>query len=499
MKDALRDSWAPAGLPIEAQRDLLKRYGLAVVLAVIALFLRAILPVPEGTSVYQIPLVAVVLSAWFGGRVPGLLASLICTLGVVYLFVPPYGWDIDPNQVVGVAIFVALCVFLVEFSAGRQRVERTLEDSEQRLRLMAETVPEMLWSVSVLPARACYVTPRYEQMWGRPLAELPRKPDAWIDAVHPQQREEVRSAWTQWLAGEAGEWLDLTFRIVRPDGEARWIHNRGTLIRDGRGRPLRGSGIAADVTEERRAHEALAKAQSELARVSRIVTTGELTASIAHEVNQPLAAIVANAAACMSWLAAQPAETGRVRSALERIVDDGQRASLVIARIRALFDRQPPRKAPVDMNATIADVMALTQQQLRASGVVPATMLSKDLPPVLGDSVQLQQVLLNLIVNAVEAMNSVTDRPRQLEIASRVDGGQAVVVEVRDSGPGPAWEHADEWFEAFYTTKAEGLGIGLSISRSIVEAHGGRLWAERNAPHGAIFRFTLPAQGGASA
>jgi C4-dicarboxylate-specific signal transduction histidine kinase len=328
---------------------------------------------------------------------------------------------------------------------------------------------------------------------------LQRNPEAWIDAIIPEQRNDVRSTWTQWLAGQGDDGLDVTFPILRPDGETRWIRNRGTLIRDDRGRPLRGSGIAADITEEKRAQEALATAQAELARASRIVTTGELTASIAHEVNQPLAAMVANAAACVYWLAAEPAETGRARRALQRIVDDGQRASQVIGRIRELISRQPPRKAAVDMNETIAGVLALAQQQMRSNGVVPATLLSPGLPPVFGDSVQLQQVLLNLIANAIEAMGAVTDRPRRLQIASRADGAKAVLVEVRDSGPGLEPEHADRLFEAFHTTKAQGLGIGLSISRSIIEAHGGRLWAARNEPHGAIFCFTLPVQEGASA
>src|SRR6185369_6840530 len=225
---------------------------------------------------------------------------------------------------------------------------------------MAETVPEILWTVSVVPpARVLYMTPKYERIFGRPLTELQRNSEGWIDAIVPEQRDDVRATWTQWLAGQVEDTLDMTFRILRPDGETRWIRNRGTLIRDARGRPLRGSGIAADLTEEKRAQEALATAQAELARASRIVTTGELTASIAHEVNQPLAAMVANAAACVRWLSAEPAETGRARHALQRIVDDGQRASQVIGRIRELISRQPPRKAAVDVNQTIASVLAL--------------------------------------------------------------------------------------------------------------------------------------------
>ncbi|MGZ5268985.1 MAG: ATP-binding protein [Ramlibacter sp.] len=500
MSDVSPISLSPPGLSTAVGRDVLRRYGLALALPVLALLLRASLPVPEGTAIYQLPLAAVVLSAWYGGRGPGLLASVICITGVWYWFIPPTrAWEISPDHALGLSIFIALCVLLSEFGAARWRIERALKDSEQQLRLMAETVPGVLWSASAGAARLLYMTPRYEQVWGRTLGDLERDPEAWMEAVHPDQRGEVRAGWTRWLAGHASDRLDVTFRIVRPDGETRWIHNRGILVRDGRGRPLRGSGIAADITEERRTQEAVASAQAELARVSRRVTTGELTASIAHEVNQPLAAMVANAAACLGWLAAEPAETQRARQALERIVADGQRASQVIGRIRALVDRQPPRKGPVDINQTVLHTVELAAQELRSNGIVLATRLSEGLPPVLGDGIQLQQVLLNLIMNAIEAMSAFGERPGRLEIATRDAGAGTVLVEVRDTGPGLASGQEDRIFEAFYTTKPTGLGIGLSISRSIIAAHGGRLGVASNEPHGAVFRFTLPAQEGAGA
>jgi PAS domain S-box-containing protein len=243
--------------------------------------------------------------------------------------------------------------------------------------------------------------------------------------------------------------------------------------------------------ERKRAEAALQRAQSELAHATRIMTLGELTASIAHEVNQPLGAIVTSAGSCARWLAARPPDMEKARRALERIANDGRRAAEVIKRLRSLMKRQAPRKGSLRINEAILEVIALAQAELRRSHILVGTRLA-DLPRVQGDKVQLQQVLLNLIVNAIEAMSGVTERRRELTITSSFEGPDAVQVEVRDSGTGLEAEHAAHVFEPFYTTKPEGIGIGLSISRSIVEAHGGRLSAEANSPHGAVFRFSLP-------
>ena len=259
--------------------------------------------------------------------------------------------------------------------------------------------------------------------------------------------------------------------------------------------------LARDISERKLAEEkmrgkddALQSARAELARVSRVTTLGELTASIAHEVNQPLGAMVANAAACTRWLAADPPETAKARRALESISADGRRASEIIGRIRALVKRQTTRKDRVNVNLKITQVIELAADEIRRSGIVLHSELADGLPRVEGDRVQLQQVLLNLILNAIDAMSSIHDRTRKLTIVSRRDGQDAVLVEVRDTGPGLEPGHAERLFEPFFTTKAEGLGIGLSISRSIVEAHGGRLWVSPNEPHGAIFRFSLPVE-----
>jgi C4-dicarboxylate-specific signal transduction histidine kinase len=246
------------------------------------------------------------------------------------------------------------------------------------------------------------------------------------------------------------------------------------------------------VHDWRQAQEALRNTQTEFAHMTRVMTMGELTASIAHEVNQPLGAIVTSAAAGARWLATKPPQMDKARRALERIANDGKRAAEVIRRIRALMKRQAPRKEWLDINETILEVIALAQYQLRRSEILLETRLGRDLPLVRGDRVQLQQVLLNLIINAIEAMSGIKERPRELTIVSSSDGPDTVSVEVRDSGTGLDPEHAPHVFETFYTTKAEGLGIGLSISRSIVEAHGGNLSLAANAPHGTVFLFSLP-------
>jgi PAS domain S-box-containing protein len=500
MSEGLRLFPTPGGLPLSLQEkrlDLIKRYGLALALAGLALLLRRWLPVREGTTVYQLPLVAVVLAGWYGGRGPGLVASLACWIGVLYWLIPPANsFALTSEYQLGFAIFIALCLIITEFSAARLRVERALAESERRLRLMAETIPEIAWTESAMPRHMLYMGPRYEQVWGRPLAEVARDPEAWMEAVHPEHRNAVRAAWGRWLAGEGDERLDMTFPIVRPDGDTRWIHSRGMLTRDAQGKPWRGSGVATDITEERRSQEALARAQMELAHVSRLATLGELTSSIAHEVSQPLAAMMASAGAGARWLAAAPPDIAAARATLDSIVADGRRARDVITRIRALSKRQALRKDRVDINREIEEVLALTAQESGSHGVVVQAKLDRSLPGVAGDRVQLQQVLLNLVVNAIEAMGGVRDRPRLLTVATARHGSaNEVLVEVRDSGMGLDPGGAEKVFKPFYTTKPQGLGIGLSISRSIVEAHGGRLWASPNEPHGAVFQLSLPTAG----
>jgi signal transduction histidine kinase len=251
--------------------------------------------------------------------------------------------------------------------------------------------------------------------------------------------------------------------------------------------------IAAFLSLENRSTEmALHEAQLQLAHVNRITTLGELTASIAHEVNQPITAVVTHADAALRWLAAQPPDLNEGREALRHIVNDAHRASEVISRIRALAKKESSRKTLLDINETIVEVVSLTRGQVLKNGVSLLTQLSSDLPPILGDRVQLQQVLMNLIINAIEAMGEVSEDRRKLVVCSSKDDSHGVLITVKDSGPGIGKESFDRLFNPFYTTKSTGMGMGLSICRSIIETHGGRVWATSNLPQGAIFHFTLP-------
>ena len=242
--------------------------------------------------------------------------------------------------------------------------------------------------------------------------------------------------------------------------------------------------------ERKRAEEAFRTAQMELAHVTRVATLGEMTASIAHEINQPLGALVNNAGACLGWLDAGNLEESR--NSVTLMMDDAQRASEIITRIRALVKKAPPQKDWLDINQIIREVIALAQSELQRNRITLETQLSDNVPPILADRIQLQQVMLNLMMNAIEAMTQVTT-PRELLISSEADDSKGVVVVVRDSGAGLDSKSLERLFEPFYTTKPQGMGMGLAICHSIIQAHGGRLWATANEGRGAAFQFTLQA------
>jgi C4-dicarboxylate-specific signal transduction histidine kinase len=269
---------------------------------------------------------------------------------------------------------------------------------------------------------------------------------------------------------------------------------------DERGNVVGASKIARDIGGRKRAEialrqkdDALESTRAELARMSRVTALGELTTSIAHEVAQPLGGMIASAGAGLRWLSAEPPNIAEARAALDNIAADGKRAREIIARIRASARRQAPRREKLDINQQLLEVLAHMDRDMRDHDVVLRTQFAGALPEVTGDRIQLQQVLVNLISNAIEAMSGIRDRRRELTIVTAHDDEKSVRIGVRDSGIGMDANGAERVFEAFYSTKAEGIGIGLSISRSIVEGHGGRLWARPNEPHGAVFEFSLPA------
>jgi C4-dicarboxylate-specific signal transduction histidine kinase len=281
-------------------------------------------------------------------------------------------------------------------------------------------------------------------------------------------------------------------RLRRKDGELVWAEVSTSAVLTDAGTPSLFAGVVVDITERKRAEEALRLAQAELAHASRVMVMGQITASIAHEVNQPLAAVVVSGNAGLRWLDANPPNLGEARDTLRRIIKDGNRASEVLGRIRALLQKRTLDRTGLGLNDLIRDTIAVTAHELQRHRVSVQLELGDELPTVMGDRVQLQQVLLNLILNAVDAMADATDGTRVLRIGSRIDEPGSVAIEVRDCGKGFEPGSADRLFEAFFTTKPAGLGMGLSVSHTIVEAHGGRIWATANDGPGATLHLSLP-------
>jgi C4-dicarboxylate-specific signal transduction histidine kinase len=253
--------------------------------------------------------------------------------------------------------------------------------------------------------------------------------------------------------------------------------------------------LRAHIAERKRAEEQLQAAQAEIGRVARLTTTGALAASVAHEINQPLTATIANAQTAQRWLGMSPPNLKEAKRTLQRAVADANRAGEVVKRVRALLTRAQPRFVCLDINDVVREVLTLTRSDQESHGVRVQTKLSPRLSRVRGDRIQLQQVMLNLISNAIAAMHANKHRPRNLLVSSGMNRAGAIQIAVADTGPGPDPAAADRLFDPFFTTKPDGMGLGLSVCLSIVEAHGGRLWASPNSPHGAVFRFTLPAAG----
>jgi PAS domain S-box-containing protein len=379
--------------------------------------------------------------------------------------------------------------FIRDISA-RKNAEEKLRASERSLRELTETIPQMLWSAE--PDGAVdYCNQRALDYTGLSAEQV--RGAGWMKTVHRDDIESMSRAWTG--AVSSGEPFQQEFRCLRAADQAyRWCISRALPLRDQGGRVIKWFGTVVDLHDWKEAQQALQMTQAELARVSRLTTMGELAASIAHEVNQPLTAVTNNGSACLRLLANRSLEPEVLRRALEEIVADGTRASAVIARIRGFIKKAPVEKTELDANEVIQEVLALAGHELHKNQVLVECQLAKTLPFVRADRIQLQQVLLNLIMNSIEAMTGATNQSRVLGVESRIDESGDVLVGVRDSGAGLGLE-ADRLFKPFFTTKANGMGMGLTISRSLIESHGGRLWATTNSPHGAVFSFTLPVAG----
>ncbi|SEF10307.1 PAS domain S-box-containing protein [Rhizobiales bacterium GAS191] len=428
--------------------------------------------------------VAVVLMSVSFCSPRGVLAvSGACMVLTVLAFVIMHRRDYDDTSV-GRCIVALSANAMTTFLALRmQSATASIRSQAQLLDLSHDTI-----FVRDMNDVITYWNRRAEELYGWPRAQaLGQTTHRLIQTQFPAAREEVMA---QLL--HTGRWEGELVH-TRRDGSEVTVASRWSLQRDERGRPTAILETNTDITGRKRAQETLAKAQAELAHVTRVATLGELTASIAHEVNQPLAGIVTNGEACLRWLERDVHE--EVKNAVERMISDGRRAGEVVRHLRELSRKGNTQNTPLNLDDVVEDALPLVQREVSNHRVSLALDLAGDLPMVLGDRVQLQQVIINLLVNAIQAMAPLADRPRELVIRTRQNETDQVLVMVQDSGPGIDPEIESQLFNAFFTTKSDGMGMGLSICRSIIEAHGGRVWASQNAEAGATFQFALPSHG----
>jgi len=397
--------------------------------------------------------------------------------------------DGDVSEIIGTHMDVT------EQHAAKEKLEKAvlaLRESEQRFRDYAETASDWLWETG--PDHR--VTRMSEHAGSAGVSAPAATGDLrWEIATDFESEPEKWRQHRKTLEAHL-PFRDLVYRTDNRMGQSIYVRTSGKPVFDANGGFLGYRGVSTDITASIRAdqaEQALRNAQAELAHVTRVTTLGELTTSIAHEINQPLAAVVVNAEACLSWLDRDPVDLEAARRSVEWIVEDGNRASEVIRRVRALAQKTEIERVPLDVNDVAKDVMALVQRELSSHDVSARLELAPDLPPILGDRVQLQQVIINLVINAVEAMEAISDRPRMLTIGSGRRDMDKVFLSVADNGIGIPQAEAERMFNPFFTTKSSGLGMGLSICRSIVEAHEGRLSASSNEGGGAVFQFVMPA------
>jgi PAS domain S-box-containing protein len=372
-----------------------------------------------------------------------------------------------------------------------QQLYEGLRRSEHELRDVIEAMPTMVW-IGGTDGSNEFGNRRWQEYTG--FSHGKTVGSGWQDAVHPTDLKRHLEKWCESLA--SGEPFENEVRYRRADGQYRWFLSRAVPLRDEQGKIVKWYGISTDIDDRKRAEQEREQLRADLAHVNRVSILGELAASVSHELKQPITAAMTDAQTCMRWLKRDQPDMGEALEATMRIVKDGTRATEIIDRLRSLYKKSPPQRELVDVNEVVREMLALLRSEANRYSIVTRSELAPDLPKITADRVQLQQVFMNLMLNAIEAMK---DTGGDLTIKTEPSQEGPLLISVSDTGVGLPAESTDEIFNAFFTTKPEGSGMGLAISRSIVESHGGRLWATPNNGRGARFQLTLPAEVAAAA
>jgi PAS domain S-box-containing protein len=500
-----------------SKSSAISRYGIAVLSVAMAIVVAGLLTVFLHTEPIASAMIsAVMFAAWFGGFGPGLLAIALAVVTIHYYVTPPINSFALKNNLfsLGIAelprlILFSIAAVFVTFLSSAQRaaaeslrrsrddllaafehqkqIEGVLRHSEMYLAEAQRLSQTGSFGWDVFSGKIFWSEESF-RIFGYDKARSVTV-DTVLQRVHPEDRALVQRTIDR--ASSDGKDFDYEHRLLMPDGSVKHVHVVAHAVRDHGGK-LEFIGSLMDRTAAKQAEEQLHRTQTELAHVMRVTTLGELTASIAHEVSQPLAAVVTTAQACLRWLERGTSNLDEARRSVEHIIKAGNRAVEVIRHVRVLTKKTDTPKAALDINDVINEVIALVERELFTHRVSLRMELAPALPVVLADRVQLQQVIINLVMNGVEAMQPITTRPRQIVIRSNQNEGREVRVTVEDRGIGISPENADRLFNPFFTTKSSGMGMGLSICRSIIESHGGRMSATNNAGPGATFQFTLP-------
>jgi two-component system sensor kinase FixL len=379
---------------------------------------------------------------------------------------------------------------LVFDATERRQAEEKRRESELLFRRLAENIQEVFWVGDPTGEAVLYVSPAYEKIWGRSAESLYQNPLSWLQAIHPEDRERVRALFTPTNLAEGR--FDVEYRILRPDGSIRWIHDRGFPVRDETGRVQCIAGLAEDVSRIKQAADRERQLLADLAHMGRLTTMGEMASGLAHELNQPLSAIINYIDASVRLLRAQGQTPANVLEAMEAAAAEADRAGKIIHRMRHFLHRTEPRQTAVDLNELVQEALALAGRDVRLSSTHLQVDLASDLPAVLADRIQIEQVVLNLVRNALEAMHDTPLEERILTVRTRSMNNCQAEITVSDTGCGLSPGTQNRLFQPFFTTKADGMGMGLAISRTILTAHGGRLEATPHAVRGATFTLTLP-------